>query len=373
MNTIPDIQSRRARLEAWLADRIPGGAQFHLSELRAPTGTGNSAETSFATLEFVRDDTPNAMKLVVRRQLSESDLFLGANILLPYRVMAALEQHRDIPSPKVVGVETDETVIGSPFLVMEAIEGRIVDQVPNYHVEGWLADLPPKGQREVWLNALDALAKLHNLDWTENFSFLDDPRRGRPGFEQYLDWTREWYEWARAEREFPVSDTALDYLRRNAPANTDVSVLWGDPTPANTLFRADRSVAALLDFEMVALGPGEVDLAWWLASEENFAQRPGVTRLKGLPDREEFIAVYEQRRGRPVRDMDYFHLFALFRMNTVLIRFIDRLVAAGRMPAGTDAATHNPTTRKIARFLGLPDFEPGDGYAAMLRGMAGAA
>ena len=367
-----DREAMRTGLQAWLRQKFADLGDLTLSPLRFPSGTGNSAETMFATMAYEADGEHRERALVIRRQLAGTDLFLDADIRLPHRMMEALALHPHIPAPRALGVEPDPAPIGSPFLVMEAIEGRVVDQVPNYNVEGWLADLPIEQRREIWLRAIATLARLHRIDWRQGFSFLDDRQRGEPGIDQFLAWTRDWYIWAKAGRRLEVADAALDYLMANKPRDTDVSVLWGDPTPANMMFGPDLSVAALIDFEMASLGPGEADLAWWLEAEENFSTLSGVARLEGLPSRAEIIAHYEAERGRPVADLDYYSMLAWFRMNIVGIRFSDRLVGEGRMPAGTDVLTNNPATMLMARKLGMPDASPGEGFMAMVNGMAGA-
>lgn len=367
-----DKEAMRSALETWLARQLPGASEVTLSSLRLPNGTGNSAETTFGDLRYRDGGETFTRKIVIRRQLSGTDLFLEADIRLPYNMMKALEGIGSVPSARTLGVETDTRVIGSPFLVMEVAEGRVVDQVPNYNVQGWLADLLPAQRRETWLAGISVMAELHNLDWRERFAFLDDHKRGAPGLDQFLQWSIDWYRWARADRELTVADAALAYLVRNRPETSETCVLWGDPTPANTLFSPDGRVAAILDFEMSALGPGETDLTWWLGCEDNFSTLQGIPRLEGLPSREEIISLYEEKRGRKVQNLDYYMMLTWFRMNIVAIRFADRLVAEGRLPDGTDVLTHNSATMLMARFLGLPDCPPGEGVMLMAKGMAGA-
>jgi aminoglycoside phosphotransferase (APT) family kinase protein len=362
----------RQRLEDWLAKARTDLPSGKLSALRYPAGTGNSAETSFAEFTYVADGIAQSKTYVFRRQLDQSDLFLNADLRLPYNMMRALSHYPLIPAAVTVGIEPDGSVIGSPFLVMEGVDGRVVNQVPNYNLEGWVADLSPGDRRTLWFNAIKTLAQLHKIDWHEHFQFLDDPKRGLAGLDQYLDWVKDWYVWARADRPMPVTDAALKYLLERKPKRTEVSVLWGDAAPANTMFKTDLSVAAMLDFEMAALGPGEVDLAWWLGGEEHFSSLVGIPRLEGLPTRAETIALYESERGRSVENMDYYFMLAYFRMATVIIRFIDRLIQNGKMPTDTDAVTNNPTTRLLAGLLGMKLAPASGEYSLMERGLAGA-
>ena len=78
----------------------------------------------------------------------------------------------------------------------------------------------------------------------------------------------------------PVIDPAMDFLERAKPRTAHVDPIWGDSNPGNMLFADDHSVAAVLDFEAAALGPGEIDLGWWLFMDERRSH--GLTRLSGL-------------------------------------------------------------------------------------------
>ncbi len=354
------------RLQEWFARRMPEWRDISVSEPRIPLGTGNSAETSFVDVRYTNKGNSHHRKLVLRRQVEGADLFLNANLETPYKVMEALKRHPDIRAPQTLGIEFDRAVLGSPFLIMDAVDGRVVDQAPNYNVSGWVANLDPSQRRTLWFNAIDMIAKLHKVSWRDGFDFLDEPARGRSGLDQYLDWVREWYLWARKDRPQPVADAVLEYLFENKPIDTRTGVLWGDATPANIIFAPDLSVAAILDFEMAALGPGEVDLAWWLFFDDFYGPDVGVTRLSGLPDRDETVAHYEQAVGRKVCNLDYYSVLARFRMNIVGIRWVDRLIAQGRLEAGTDVLTHNVITKQLALQLGLPVPEPGEGFAKMV-------
>jgi aminoglycoside phosphotransferase (APT) family kinase protein len=64
---------------------------------------------------------------------------------------------------------------------------------------------------------------------------------------------QEWHRYAGKGRPMPIADTALAYVLKSRRSEADSWVLWGDPTPSNTMFRPDGSVAALIDWELAAL------------------------------------------------------------------------------------------------------------------------
>src|SRR3546814_10026927 len=56
------------------------------------------------------------------------------------------------------------------------------------------------------LNAIHAFAKLHRIDWRDGFEFLNQPERGEPGLDQYLNYMEEWYRWAAKRSEEHTSE-----------------------------------------------------------------------------------------------------------------------------------------------------------------------
>jgi aminoglycoside phosphotransferase (APT) family kinase protein len=358
-----DDKVLKSTLETWLAPRL-AASDVKIRDMKGRSGAGFSAETFYIDVEFRRDGVMHEREFAVRCQNQESDLFLDASIELPYRVMEAVGRHPGIPVPALAGLEMDETVVGAPFLVMEKMPGRVVQQSPNYNLEGWLQELPVEQRGQVWRNSLDVMARIHQLDWRDGFSFLQDPNAGEPGLGSYLHWVQNWYHWMREQGAvIPLMDTAMEYLLENQPQPANVSVLWGDPNSSNILYTDDLQVGTVLDWEMAALGPAEVDLAWWLYFDQLFSTGFGVTRLEGLPNREQTIAYYQGKLGRKVDSMDYYETLATFRMAIVGVRAVDRQILLGTIPATTTARSNQPTQVLLAKRLGLPEPEIGQDFA----------
>lgn len=358
-----DVGKLTATLERWLAGKL-GAESVAIKNMQGRSGAGFSAETFYITVDYAADGVACERELAVRCQNQESDLFLGASIELPYRVMEAVARHPDIPVPRLVGLEMDDSILGEPFLVMEKMPGQVVKQSPNYNREGWLKDLPVAQRGQVWRNSLDIMARIHQLDWRDGFEFLQDPAAGDPGLGSYLHWVSNWYQWARKQGAvIPLLDTAMEHLLQHQPETNAVSVLWGDPNSSNILYTEDGSVGTVLDWEMATLGPAEVDLAWWLFFDQLYSTGFGVPRLAGLPEREETIRYYEGQLGRKVTDMAYYDLLATFRMSIVAVRAVDRQILLGRIPATTTARGNQPVLCLLAQRLGLPEPEVGKDFA----------
>jgi aminoglycoside phosphotransferase (APT) family kinase protein len=144
-------------------------------------------------------------------------------------------------------------------------------------------------------------------------------------------------------------------------------VIWGDSNVGNMLFTWHGSVAAVLDFEAAAVGPGEIDLGWWFYMDDMLSH--GVPRLEGLPSRQQQISIYEETLGRKVQDLDFYEILAGVRMALVMVRIVERLVNLAILPTTTRAASVNPIVQVLASRLGLACEPTGADYMAMVTAM----
>ena len=350
-------------MQAWLAARMPDASDLVVGPVHFPTEAGRSAESSFIDLSYERDGRRVEDHLVVRREYAGGEIFLGADLTLPWKMMHAVAAHSDVPVPECVGIELDPSVLTTPFLVMRKKPGRIPSLTPNYNLTGWITDLTPDQRATVWRNGVAQIARVNAIDWRQGFEFLQDPAGGPTGLDAYLAWLETWYRWAIGDRHFPLGEAALAHLLENRPANPRTQLMWGDAMPHNVLFNDDLSVSAVLDWEAARLGPGEADLAWWIFFNELLAQGIEVERLPGLPDRAETVAIYEAESGRRVEDMDYYSLMAEFRMTVVGVRAGDRRAGGiGRLKV--EDMLQNPSARMLARRMDVPLPEKGPAYEA---------
>jgi aminoglycoside phosphotransferase (APT) family kinase protein len=357
------------KLRVWLAKAKPEWRDVRVAPMDVQLGSGFSAEIFFVDVSYEDDGGSQQRTLVVRRQPQNHEVVFDSDLSLQARMMAALDARGDLPVPPWVGMESDPSVLGAPFLIMGRVEGHAATQRPNYNVEGFLADATPEERHRYFANAFEALAKLHAVDWRDGFAFLDRPDRGTPGLEQYIGYLMEWHRATGRGRPMPITDTAVAWLRDNRPTDAEVCVLWGDPTPSNVMWRPDGSVAALIDWELAALGPPELDMAWWLYFDDLFSRRFGVQRLEGLPSRADSIAIYERASGRSLKHMDYYDIVVALRMALVAAGAFDRQVAIGNIPPENKSLDNNLMTLYLAERLNLPLPELGEDFRAFMRNL----
>ena len=367
MSAALDAATVQSRLRDWLEAHVEGWRNVRLSPLEVALGSGFSADIFFVEVDYDDADGAQSRTLVVRRQPTDNEVVFGSSLEVQGRMMAALDALGSVKVPEWIGMELDPAVLGLPFLVMGRVEGQSATQNPNYNTVGWLADMTPALRRASWDNAIRAWAKMSAIDWRrDGFAFMARPEWGEPGLDQYLGYIEAWDASCHKGRTMPYVDAALRFIRAEMPQGTPVNVVWGDSTPSNVMFAGDGSVNALIDWELAAIGPSELDLAWWLYFDDLFSRRFDVARLEGLPSRDESIAIWEAAVGRKAQHLAYYDIVVALRMALVAVGAFDRLVAKGNILASNVSYNDNFMTVYLAEKLGmdLPVLGP-DFYAFM--------
>lgn len=350
-----DLVVAQRALSGWLADRLPGAADVVVSELTSPPSSGFSNETLFFDVEWNAQGVRRSRRLVARLQMSGPGLFPDYRLDHQYAVMAALGRDGSVPVPKVLWQEDDPTLLGTPFYVMEHVDGRVAGDDPPYTAEGWFMELPPDQRGAFVDNAFTAMVGVHKVDWQAlGLDFLARSGDGDP-LEREIAFYERYFGWASAGQPDPTIEGALEWVRRNRPTTPEPVVLsWGDARVGNILAGDDLSVRAVLDWEMATLGSPSLDLGWWLFMQRHHTEGYGIGHPAGLPTRDEVIARYAQLSGAPAQYVDFYEAFAALRGSIIMARLAHMMIAAGMLPPDAEMVYNNPATRVLAALCGLP-------------------
>ena len=104
---------------------------------------------------------------------------------------------------------------------------------------------------------------------------------------------------------------------------------------------------------MAALGPREIDLAWFIFIHRFFQDIAEMFEQPGLPDvcrRDDVVAVYEAASGHAVRDLDFYLVYAALRHAVVMSQVKRRMIHFGEdtEPATPDEyVMHHATLRAM--------------------------
>ncbi|MBL7502291.1 phosphotransferase family protein [Frankia sp. CNm7] len=320
------------RLRAWLTD-VRGLADVEVGDPTIPAGTGASNETVLFDATWSGPTGPERHQLVARIAPTSYVVFPDDTFALQFHVMRALADASSVPMARMHWFEPDPSLFGAPFWIMDRVAGQIPSDTPPYASGGWLAEATPEQQHGVWVSGVRALASVHTtpLDGLSLPSGMlvtpDDPLAAEiERYERFLAWAEE-------DKPFELARAALTWLKRNQPrASVEPPTLcWGDARLSNLIFQ-DFEVAAVLDWEMAAVGDPLLDLGWWVFADETLTRGAGFDRLPGFPARAETAALWRSATGRSTDNLDYFEVFAGLRFTVIMARMGRLIVDMGLMP-----------------------------------------
>lgn len=320
-----------ARLDAYLRRRMPALA----GEMALQRISGGQSNPTF----FV--DYANR-RLVLRKQPPGPILPSAHAVDREHRVMAALAG-TGVPVPRMVLYEADPAVIGTPFFVMERLEGRVF-------ADCTLPGVAPADRHAMFMAMADTLARLHAVD-VEAVGLAD---YGRPGnfFErQIARWTGQWAK-SKAEDNADV-DRLIDWLPRHVPHHERTAISHGDFRVGNLMFHpTEPRVVGVLDWELSTLGHPMADLAysalaWRLGPDEYMGMRGANLAALGIPDEQAYLERYGAAAPGNGR-LEPFHVaLSLFRL-AVIFEGIGARARAGQA-SNDNAAQVAGLSRVFAR------------------------
>jgi aminoglycoside phosphotransferase (APT) family kinase protein len=247
------------------------------------------------------------------------------------RVLQALERLA-FPVPHVYASCDDEAVVGSPFFVMQMVEGRIF----------WDASFPavPREERADYFHAMNStLAALHLIDYTA-LGLGDFGKPGNYFVRQIARWSKHYREDIEAGRD-EFMDKMLEWLHANIPADEQSSLIHGDFRCDNMIFHPSKpKILAVLDWELSTLGSPLADFAYhaimYRMPAHIVAGLEGVDlKAMNIPSEDEYIAEYCVRTGRPsIPSYEFYTAFNFFRLAAIFHGI------KGRVLRGTASSAH---------------------------------
>lgn len=331
-----DRDALTARLQDWLRGQT-GDAGAEVVDLTTPSGSGMSSETLLFDLRHESSGQAAVEPLVARVAPDPADVpvFPSYDLELQFRLLELVGEHCAVPVPRPRWLELDEAAIGSPFFVMDRVEGRVPADIPPYVFEGWLLDASPESRRELQDQSVRVISELSTIDVTaHDTDFLEIDAPGATPLRRHLNSTRDFYDWTRRDRVHPIIEETFAWLDANWPDESPTVISWGDARIGNIMYASDGfAPVAVLDWEMAALAPVEVDLGWMTFLHRFFQSIAEVMELPGLPgfmEPEDVLAVHADHTGRPAADLAWFEVYSAIRHAVVMSRIMDRNVRFGQ-------------------------------------------
>jgi aminoglycoside phosphotransferase (APT) family kinase protein len=215
--------------------------------------------------------------------------------------------------PNIRAVCEDDSLLGVPFYVMDYIDGDVITTALPPPL-----DQNPGARRRLADDLVDTLVEIHNADVgvPTLAAFL---RPGNYNERQVRRFAQLWE--LNQTRDLPKVVSVGNWLAANVPEQLPATVVHGDYRLGNMIVTHGQPerVAAVLDWEMGAIGDPRADVGYLVATysepggRENPLGTSPVTATAGFPTRSELVARYASRSGREVEPLAWFEGLALWK------------------------------------------------------------
>ena len=277
---------------------------------------------------FIVDD--GTRRFVLRKKPAGQLLASAHAIDREYRVMQAL-QDSAVPVPRMLGYCDDPSLLGTPFYLMEFLEGRVL-------MDQSLPGMTPEERFAVYADLNRVIANLHAVD----FAAVGLQSFGKTGnyFERQIE------RWARqtAASTVPVPPAMrllMEWLPRHVPADgVDATLIHGDYRLDNVVLHpTEPRIIGVLDWELSTLGHPLADFSYhmmsWRIDPSLWRGIAGLDLLTlGIPSEGEYLHMYASRTGLdPGQHWNFYLAFNLFRMAAILHGIAQRAAAGNAASA----------------------------------------
>ena len=312
-----------AALSEYLTGVLPGSGDAVLEKI--PGGLSNP--TFF--MDF------GGCRYVLRKQPPGPLLPSAHAIDREFRVINALAD-TDVPVPAAPHYCDNADIIGSPFYVMERLEGRV------FHDNG-LPGMTPAERGEMFDVMNATLAALHSVD-IDAVGLSDYGRHGGFFDRQINRWSKQ-YE-AGKTREIEEIPQLGKWLQDNMPEDDTTTLVHGDYRLGNLIFHPTKpEVIGVLDWELSTLGHPLSDLGYnlmpWTMRESEYHGLAGRTLpALGIPELRDYAARYFSNRGLPDGYAPFYTAFAFFRLAVIFEGIVSRAAQGNQVSGSADDIAH---------------------------------
>ncbi len=283
-------------------------------------------------------DTPKK-RYVLRRKPPGKLLKSAHAVDREHRVITALAE-TDVPVPKTHLMCEDPQVVGTPFFIMDYVEGRIF-------WEPLVPGLTRKERRDIYDAMNKTIAALHNVDY-EALGLGDFGKPGNYIERQITRWIKQYR--ASETENIPEMNRLIEWLPAHIPESDETTIVHGDFRLDNLIYHPkEPQVIAILDWELSTLGDPLADFSYhgmiYRLPQNLFTGIGGadLNRL-GIPGEEEYVSAYCRRTGRnEIANWNYYLAYNMFRLAAILQGIMKRHID------GTAASKQAEEMGKLAR------------------------
>ena len=242
-----------------------------------------------------------------------------------YKVITALYE-TDVPVPKTYGLCEDDSVVGTPFFLMEYVDGTVF----------WDHMLPkcsPEERALIYKNKNKVIASLHSVDY-KKVGLEDYGKSGNYVARQVNTWTRQYL--ASETENIDEMNKLIEWLPKNIPEDDETSIVHGDFRLDNMIY-SNFDVVGVLDWELSTLGHPIADFCYHCLTWRTLPNFHDHAKLKdlGIPNEMQYRDMYSEQTGKNLsQDWEFYMVYSLFKVAAICQGIL------GRVRDGTAASKH---------------------------------
>jgi aminoglycoside phosphotransferase (APT) family kinase protein len=257
-------------------------------------------------------------EMVLRRPPFGSKVKSAHDMGREYRVLSKLHPAYSA-APKVLLYCDDDSVLGSPFYLMERIPGIVIRRDPPTGLE-----FTDETARRLSESFIDNLALLHGLDYTAiGLGDLGKPQ----GYlsRQVNGWIERYY--GSKTHDLPEVAQIAAWLKDHMPVTSDAALIHNDYKYDNVVLdqRDITRIVGVLDWEMSTIGDPLTDLgttlAYWVDPQDPDELREirwGPSTYPGSLTRSQLVERYARATARDVSNITFYLAFARFKIAVIV-------------------------------------------------------
>ncbi len=323
-----------ARLETYLGAQVNG----FTGPLTVKQFKGGQSNPTYLL------ETP-ARRYVLRRKPPGKLLPSAHAVDREYRVISALHA-QSFPVAEPIIYCADESVGGTPFYVMDFVDGRVF----------WEPQMPGSNatERAAIYDAMnDTIARLHTFDPAR--IGIGDFGKGENYVARQVDrWSRQYR--ASETENIEEMERLIEWLPQHLPPAGPIRIVHGDYRLDNLIVARDApKIIAVLDWELSTLGDPLADfsyhlMAWHMPHSESAAGTASLVghdlTALGIPSMNDYVDRYVVRTGLDPRPwLPVYLAYNFFRIAAILQGII------GRVRDGTATSEFAPAKAEMIRPL----------------------
>ena len=242
-----------------------------------------------------------------------------------YKVITALYE-TDVPVPKTYGLCEDDSVVGTPFFLMEYVDGTV-------YWDHMLPKCSPEERALIYKNKNKVIASLHSVDY-KKVGLEDYGKSGNYVARQVNTWTRQYL--ASETENIDEMNKLIEWLPKNIPEDDETSIVHGDFRLDNMIY-SNFDVVGVLDWELSTLGHPIADFCYHCLTWRTLPNFHDHRKLRdlGITNEMQYRDMYSEQTGKDLsQDWEFYMVYSLFKVAAICQGIL------GRVRDGTAASKH---------------------------------